>query len=266
MTKKKSNKRGKPTPKPKKASKRGKKVVSKKRRPNRYNAIRSATSKYCKEKYNSRCPNTKLNAIYRELKKKYDKVPLEKVLEKVDTYIDNIERSVAPEIVTADDAGLEWFYMEDLVSNKNLKYFKPKDKLTFDLGLVDEGKFTTTYKNFPKFYRDKLYPILNQKKSIRVSPVPVFKLNTAKTDPSSREFVWDLEGNLAEEDTIKPKVIKQRGVESDLSPKEKLEASRLREKALDRLDKRFDAGIFTKEEYKKKYEEIMNKYNKGGTI
>ncbi len=262
MTKKKSNKRGKPTPKPKKASKRGEKVVSKKRKPNPYNQIRSVTSAYCREKYGKPCPNTKLNSIYRDLKKKYKNVPVERVIEQVELYIDGLEQSVAPEIVSGDDSGLQWFYMEDLVSNKNLKYFKPKDKLSFDLGLVDEGVFTTTYKNFPKFYRDKLYPILNQKKSIRVSPVPVFKLDAAKTDPTSRKFVWELEGNLAEEDTIKPKVIEQRGV--PLS--DKVRTDEARTKALELLRDDYNDGIFTKEEYKSERQKIMNKYNKGGKI
>ena len=266
MTKKKSINKGKPTPKPKKASKRGKKVVSKKRKSNPYNQIRSVTSAYCREKYGKPCPNTKLNSIYRDLKKKYKNVPVERVIEQVEIYIDGLEQSVAPELITSSDGtfggGLEWFYLEDLVANKNLNYFKPKDKLTFDLGLVDEGKLTTTYKNFPKFYRDNIYPLLNEKKGLRESPVPVFRLDAAKTDPTSRKFVWELEGNLAEEDTIKPKVIEQKGV--PLS--DKVRTDEARTKALELLREDYKDGVFTKEEYKSERQKIMNKYNKGGKI
>lgn len=266
MSKKKSSNKGKPTTKPKNASKRGK---GRKRKPNPYNLIRSYTSAYCREKYGKPCPNTKLNAIYRELKKKYKKVPIERVIEKVETYIDSIEQSVAPELITADDAGLEWFYLEDLVSNKNLKYFKPKDKLTFDLGLVDEGKLTTSFKNFPKFYRDKLYPLLNEKDGLRESPIPVFSLDSAKTDPASREFVWELEGNLAEEDTIKPKVIQQRGVASRSSEDlERIERIQKRgQEELDRLRWEYENKLITAKEYSKQAENIRNKFfNKGGKI
>ena len=273
MTKKKSNKRGKPTPKPKKASKRGKKVVSKKRKPNPYNQIRSATSAYCREKYGKPCPNTKLNAIYRDLKKKYKKVPIERVIERVETYIDGLEQSVAPELIAPTETGLggglEWFYLEDLVANKNLKYFKPKDKFTFDLGLVNEGKLNTTFKSFPKFYRDKIYPLLNEKKGLRESPIPVFRLDAAKTDPNSRKFVWQLEGNVAEEDTIKPKVIEQKGVAARSSQDlERIERIQSRgQEELDRLKWEFENKLISAKEYSKQAKNIRNKFfNKGGKI
>ena len=95
----------------------------------------------------------------------------------------------------------------------------------------------------------------------RKSPIPVFSLDSAKTDPASREFVWELEGNLAEEDTIKPKLIEQRGVKSD-----KVRIDEARTKALELLRDDYKDGIFTKEEYKSERQKIIDKYNKGGKI
>jgi hypothetical protein len=207
-----------------------------------------------------------LNSIYRELKKKYDKVPLEKVLKRIDGYIRTID-SVAPELATS----VNWFEIEDLLSNELVDYFKPNDKISFDLSIIGEEPIQIKYKDFSKKYRDDIYNKLTQVDGLRESPIAQFLLDKAKTDTKVRSFNFSLERDeeLDEADTIKPKVIEQKGVASrsseDLKRIENIQQRGQQE--LDRLRWEFENKLITPAEYSKEAKNIRSKFfNKGGKI
>ena len=118
-------KKGKSTPKKSKKALKVRKKVSttkstgKKRRKNRYNAIRSAVSRYCKDTYGVPCPDKELNKIYNELKGRYsakewtkDYKVVNEIIDKIDYYLRN--KDVGEDAPFPDfSRSIDWFTLID---------------------------------------------------------------------------------------------------------------------------------------------------------
>ena len=267
MAKKKPVKGKTASKKPKKALKQAKKG-KKTRKPNRYNDIRKASAEYCRRKYGKPCTNKELNEIYRRLKKDYGKVPIKEVTKNLDLLIGKKDEKGFP----ADLENFNWFDTESLVYRINDQYFKPSDKLIFDMNAMGEGVLTSTWGDFPVNYRDGMYDKLRnlteklQREGYLASDeIPRFDFDVEGSNIKKRVFKWvlevpddfDIEDFEDLEDKPKRKRKKKKKKPSD--SKDVVEALKL-------LREDFKDGIYTKEEYKEIAADLRKKLNKGGII
>jgi len=273
-------KKGSGTPrKPKKPLKRKKKG---KRKVNRYIAIRSAVSKYCREQYSKPCPEKEMNRIYWELKNRYGDVPIGRVLTEMDVILGNKDRDELP----AELIWMQWYNLSHLLFRADGLYFRADDDIVLDLTAMGMDRFEGKYGEMGLIYRDKIYPTLRMRtyeaenNGWAASPQPAFGFNIDKSDVKGRKFVWEIEQTYIPQEeldnyqwrdsmaTAATRKIPQKGVSSDAVRLAELrkEINAQREDALTRIDRMIDMGVITKAEYKKYYDDIMEKYNRGGVV
>ena len=273
------------TPKGNNTPKKGKKPANQKKktkgRVNRYIAIRSAVSKYCREQYNKPCPEKEMNRIYWELKDRYDDVPVGKVLAEMDVLIGQKDRDELP----AEMVFVQWYNMANLLFRADGLFFKSDDDIELDLSAMGMGTFKGKYGEMNTLYRDKVYPTLRMRtyeaedNGWSASPQPTFLFDNEKSDVKNRNFVWTIEQSYIPQDDMDDYVwrdgvggaakrIPQKGVKSDevRLTELKKEINAQRESALNRIDKMLEMGVITKAEYKKYYDDVMEKYNRGGVV
>lgn len=290
-------KKGKSTPKKSKKALKVRKKVSttkstgKKRRKNRYNAIRSAVSRYCKDTYGVPCPDKELNKIYNELKGRYsakewtkDYKVVNEIIDKIDYYLRN--KDVGEDAPFPDfSRSIDWFTLIDKLIREDGLYFQPDDTIVLRTGDMDLGNYEVEHQNLDELYYEELYNKLRSREyemtrlTGKGSPVSSFEFNPDDSDVSGRRFVFDMDmgHGLAEEDLDwsedfkkgeaipRPKAPKD-VLESKGSASEQLELSRNRKEELERIDKMLEMTIITKKEYKKYFDEIMKRYGKGGKV
>ena len=254
-----------------------------KRKVNRYIAIRSATSKYCKENYGKACPEKEMNRIYWELKARYGDVPLKSVLDEMDVILGNKDRDSLP-----DDLILfSWFHIEYLLFRADGLFFSADDDITLDLSNMGMGVFEGKYGEMPLIYRDEIYPTLRgrtyeaESNGWSASPLPTFNYNSKASSVKNRKFVWGMEQTYLDQKELDGyawqdngqrsspmKTIPQAGVSSDAVRLAELQKdiNAQREDAFNRVDRMLDMGVITKEQYKGYYDDIMSKYAKGGIV
>lgn len=275
----KQNSKGKNTPKKRKKSANQKKLG--KNRVNRYIAIRSAVSKYCREQYNKPCPEKEMNRIYWELKSRYDDVPVGKVLAEIDILIGQKDRNELP----AELGFVQWYNMSNLLFRADGLFFRSDDDIELDLSAMGMGKFSGKYAEMSDIYRNEIYPTLRMRtyeaedNGWSASPQPTFLFNEELSDVKNRKFVWELEQSYIPQEEMDDydwrdgkggsmKKVPQKGVKSDEVRLAELrkEINAQRESALNRIDKMLEMGVITKKEYKSYYDDIMEKYNRGGVV
>ena len=267
--------------KPSKARKSKKKGANSK--VNRYIAIRSATSKYCRENYGKSCPEKEMNRIYWELKARYGEVPISSVLDEMDVILGNKDRDALP-----DDLILfSWFHIEYLLFRADGLFFRADD-IVLDLSNMGMGLFEGKYGEMPLIYRDEIYPTLRgrtyeaEANGWSASPLPTFNYNAKASNIKKRKFVWGIEQTYLDQkdldtyvwqdngqrSTITPQAIPQKGVAADAVRLAELQKdiNAQREDALNRVERMLDMGVITKAEFKKYYDDIMQKYAKGGVV
>ena len=106
-----------------------------------------------------------------------------------------------------------------------------------------------------------------------------FLFNEELSDVKNRKFVWELEQSYIPQEEMDDydwrdgkggsmKKVPQKGVKSDEVRLAELrkEINAQRESALNRIDKMLEMGVITKKEYKSYYDDIMEKYNRGGVV
>ena len=311
MTKKKGTKGKRVPPKTKKASsklksaskpkkaiktKSTKKKISKPRKVNRYIAIRSATSEYCREVYGKPCPNAEMNRIYWELKARYSEVPIGEVLKGMDKFLGHKDDSKVPEEVLA----FPWFSLESLMYRGDGLFFKSEDTIIMDFSSLGMGVLETTYGNLPWEFRDNYYTALRSRSHEAMDNptfaggsdvIPYLIYDNSKSNVEGRIFYWGLSQGFATQDVVdahtwvdapiehgreaKTATIEQNPVSSEAIRMKELEvqtnelrvkANSQREEALKRIDKMIDMGVITKEQYKGYYDDIMDKYARGGVL
>lgn len=276
----KQNSKGKNTPKKGKNPANQKKKT--KGRVNRYIAIRSAVSKYCREQYNKPCPEKEMNRIYWELKDRYDDVPVGKVLAEMDVLIGQKDRDELP----AEMVFVQWYNMGNLLFRADGLFFKSDDDIELDLSAMGMDTFKGKYAEMSQIYRNDIYPTLRirtyeaeDNEGWSASPQPTFIFNEELSDVKNRKFVWTMEQTYITQEEMDnyewrdgdgsaPKRIPQKGVKSDEVRLAELrkEINAQRESALNRIDKMLEMGVINNKEYKSYYDDIMAKYNRGGVV
>jgi len=276
----KQNSKGKNTPKKGKNPANQKKKT--KGRVNRYIAIRSAVSKYCREQYNKPCPEKEMNRIYWELKDRYDDVPVGKVLAEMDVLIGQKDRDELP----AEMVFVQWYNMGNLLFRADGLFFKSDDDIELDLSAMGMDTFKGKYAEMSEIYRNDIYPTLRirtyeaeDNDGWSASPQPTFIFNEELSDVKNRKFVWTMEQTYITQEEMDnyewrdgdgsaPKRIPQKGIKSDEVRLAELrkEINAQRESALNRIDKMLEMGVINNKEYKAYYDDIMKKYNRGGVV
>ena len=276
----KQNSKGKNTPKKGKNPTNQKKKT--KGRVNRYIAIRSAVSKYCREQYNKPCPEKEMNRIYWELKDRYDDVPVGKVLAEMDVLIGQKDRDELP----AEMVFVQWYNMGNLLFRADGLFFKSDDDIELDLSAMGMDTFKGKYAEMSQIYRNDIYPTLRirtyeaeDNDGWSASPQPTFIFNEELSDVKNRKFVWTMEQTYITQEEMDnyewrdgdgsaPKRIPQKGIKSDEVRLAELrkEINAQRESALNRIDKMLEMGVINNKEYKAYYDDIMKKYNRGGVV
>jgi len=276
----KQNSKGKNTPKKGKNPANQKKKT--KGRVNRYIAIRSAVSKYCREQYNKPCPEKEMNRIYWELKDRYDDVPVGKVLAEMDVLIGQKDRDELP----AEMVFVQWYNMGNLLFRADGLFFKSDDDIELDLSAMGMDTFKGKYAEMSQIYRNDIYPTLRirtyeaeDNDGWSASPQPTFIFNEELSDVKNRKFVWTMEQTYITQEEMDnyewrdgdgsaPKMIPQKGIKSDEVRLAELrkEINAQRESALNRIDKMLEMGVINNKEYKAYYDDIMKKYNRGGVV
>ena len=277
MAKKKPVKGKTASKKPKKAVKQAKKG-KKTRKPNRYNDIRKAAAAYCRDKYGKPCTNKELNDIYRRLKKDYGEVPIREVTKNLDLLIGKKDEKGFP----ADLESFNWFDTESLVYRINSQYFKPNDKLIFDMNAMGEGVLTSTWEDFPVNYRDGMYDKLRnlteklQREGYLASDeIPQFEFDDDASNIKKRVFKWvlDVPDDFDIEDfedlEDKPKRKRKKKKKKPSEPKEdkpKRTSLADKNKAKELLLEEFKLGLIDRDEYRAKAKKIEEMYKDGGII
>lgn len=255
-----------------------KKQVAKTRKPNRYNELRKVVSKYCLERYNHRCTNDELNRVYRAIKSRYfDKKkspPLREIIRNIDVILEFKDKNSLP----TELMYLQWFSVVESLATQDGLFFKPNDEITLDFSDIGMGVTKVKHKDLAKVYYDEIYPqmrdlikLVENEKGLNInSPVPELEFNQ-KSNQKGRKFEWklnlDVDNQSIVDDVLgksKPKPTMKKAkapTQSDI-----VKRNEQRNKALEMLQKDFDKGIFSVEEYKKEREIIMNKYQQGGKI
>jgi hypothetical protein len=276
MAKKKNIRKGKSVSKGKRPLKQPKKT----RKPNRYNAIRSASSKYCKKKYGKSCTNAELNEIYREIKKdkRFTNVPLDEVIKKLDLLLGKRDQTKMP----SDLDGFMWWDTDQFITYLNKFFFKKDDKLIFDLSEIGMKPVKTTYKDFPSDYRTKMYSGLRNRTNFVEDELgetlyPVMESTTTPKDAKNRKFSWKLNlgvdpstldfskfGKKLPKTAPKRRIIPQKGVKTQ----EKRQPTPLadKNKRIELVLKELELGLLTKKEAKEKIKKIDDMYNTGGNV
>ena len=269
---------------------------TKPKKVNRYIAIRSATSKYCREMYGKPCPNAEMNRIYWELKARYDEVPIGEVLKGMDRFLGHKDSHTVPEEVLA----FPWFSLESLMYRGDGLFFHSDDTIIMDFSALGMGVLNTSYGNLPWEFRDNFYTALRMR-SHEASDNPLFVggsdsipyliFDKSKSNVDGRVFFWGLSQGFATQEVIdshtwvdapieysrepKTATIAQNAVSSDAIRMKELEvqtnelrvkANAQREEALKRIDRMIEMGVITKEQYKGYYDDIMEKYARGGVL
>tara|TARA_R110000764_G_C10928480_1_gene374712 strand:+ start:100 stop:915 length:816 start_codon:yes stop_codon:yes gene_type:complete len=265
---KKSSSKGKKTKEIEKKIKKGDKVFGTKysnKIKNRYNSVRSATSKYCIETYGRKCTNDELNSTYRQLKEKYpaDEWLLSDILDQ----FENILRNRGKDSLPASFKTFDWFNAENLLFRLDGFFFKPDDNITFDMRSLSLPSVDTLYKDLPEAWADEIYAELRNRSyeaeemGFGASPVPNFAFSEEMSDIDKRDFVFVLDHSYSIPEGYRwddgvpavpqSRLISQRGVS-------KTDIESLNDN-LKQLRKDFDEGLITKQQYSDRTDIVYNK-------
>lgn len=262
-----------------KASK--KKKSGKPRKLNRYMAIRSAVSKYCRETYGKPCPNKEMNRIYWELKARYDDVPIEKVLDEIDFLLSEKDSEGLP----TDATKFDWFNLDTLLFRSDGLYFHSGDRIVLDMRSMGLGIVEGLYGNMPLIWLNDIYPTLRgrtyeaEANGWSASPLPAFIFDKEASDVKGRKYVWRLGQSYVEQDYLDAYVWQDnatgssRGVPQADVPRDavrleelKTENAKLRAAELLGLKEMYNDKVFTREEYAAMVKEVYGKFAKGGVV
>jgi hypothetical protein len=268
--------------KPLKKKKPTKKKKGKKRAPNNYFQIRSAVSKYCKEKFGKPCPEKEMRRIYYDVKRRFfPNTPISEVLSDVNAILSNKDGDKVPANVLA----FPWYDIEDTLVRGDGLFFRADDSITLDLSVLDMGVIETTFGELPMVYRDEIYPTLRNRtyeieaRNLAPSPMPEFTYNSKASNIEERKFVWGLKADFNRPKgfvfegtyTARPqgmRSIPQKGVKSDAVLLEELKNknAELRAKELSNLKQLYDDKIITREEYAQLVKGVYDKFSLGGVV
>ena len=274
--------------KPLKKKKPSKKKKGKIRKPNSYFAIRSAVSKYCREKYGKPCPEKEMRRIYYDVKRRYfPETPLSEILVEIDSILSNKDSNSVP----PNTLSFPWYEIENQIFRGDGLFFRADDTIILDLSLVDMGIFETAFAELPVIFRE-VYPTFRRRtyeieaQGFAASPMPEFLYNEEASNIEERKFEWDLVGNFTipidftftDTYTSAPKMrrsIPQKGVKADEirlkeleveSLKAQVERNKQKQEEFDRIERMFSMGVITKEQFKDYYDDINKKFNVGGEL
>lgn len=274
-----------------------------KRKRNRYNAVMSAVSKYCKDTYGIPCPRDEMNRVYNDLKSRHtaeewskDYKVINDVIQRLDYYIRYKDAdSDAP--MPSFNRSVDWFNIIDKLMREDGLYFKEDDTIVLRMGDLDLGDYEVKHKDLDELYYHELYNKLRSReyeitsKTGKGSPVSSFVFNEGASDVGSRKYVFDIdighdltkdERSWSETFTQGQSIPMPESPESILSGSPmpsvggngdelkvlqlKKDLAELRHKDIDNLNKMLEMTIITKGQYKAEYDKIMSKYGKGGQV
>ncbi len=265
-----------------------KNAIKPKRPLSQYQLIRKAVSDYCKKNYNRRCTQKEISEIYADLKDRmnYDeKLTPQKIVQSINQRLKYRNESELPQSLE----NFDWFSTIDNLVGLDALFFKPLDKLKFDLSVLGLGVIETTYSDLGDVYYDEIYPLIRDYIDAYIakydkdpnSPPFRFNYDDSKSDSSKRLFTWVLDVgsslgtkpdkkddfNLSDED-LKDKIESETKVEKESETKQSkksekeielnlLEAQN-RKKELELEEKKLDVklvelDLMTKAEFKKKW-------------
>ena len=187
-----------------------------KRKRNRYNAVMSAVSKYCRDTYGVPCPRDEMNRVYKDLKSRHtaeewsqDYKVINDVIQRLDYFLRYKDADIdAP--MPSFNRSVDWFNLIDKLMREDGLYFNEDDTIVLRMDELGLGTYETAHKDLDELYYHELYNKLRSReyeptsKTGIGSPVSAFVYDNDSSDVGARRYVFDiaighgLEGNEAD--------------------------------------------------------------------
>jgi hypothetical protein len=170
--------------------------------------IQGAIADYCVRKYGKKCSKKEISEIYQGLKNRYleegRKSPFspKEIAKEIDKRLAYLGKGSMPTLLK----DFVWYLIEDILVFNDGGFFKPADRLVFNMTAIGLGKRKTEYSDLSDFYKEELYGEVREwmmdvegETGIKVSPQPTFVLDEDASDFEKRIYVWkfdmsDVEG------------------------------------------------------------------------
>lgn len=194
------------------------------RKYSNYNLIQGAIADYCVRKYGRKCSKKEISEIYQGLKSRYleegRKSPFtpQEIAKAIDKRLAYLGKDAMPTLLK----DFEWFQVVAILVFNDGGFFKPADRLVFDLTSIGLGKRRTEFSDLADFYKEELYVEIREwmmdvevETGIKMSPPPTFVLDEDASDMQKRIYVWKLDFGEVEgaEEVVDTEGAKEKGVE-----------------------------------------------------
>ena len=169
------------------------------RKPSNYNLIQGAIADYCVRKYGKKCSKKEISEIYQGLKNRYleegRKSPFtpKEIAKEIDKRLAYLGKGSMPTFLK----DFVWYMIEDVLVFNDGGFFKPSDRLIFNMTAIGLGKRKTEYSDLSDFYKEELYGEVREwmmdvegETGIKISPQPTFVLDEDASDFEKRIYVW----------------------------------------------------------------------------